>query len=203
MSGKAIIAKQPFLRGFTGSLLSFRTFSCLLAGLALCWLPFAQAQQFTVQDAKTTLVDSVYRLDADLVYEFSPTIFDAMENGVVMTLVLDIEVFRPRRYFWDDVIAELEQRYEVQYFAISDQYILRNLNSGTQFIFPSLASAIDSMSRIRNLPIIDAALLAEGEHYMVRVRSRLDFGSLPVPLQLRAYVSRDWWLGSGWYSWDL
>jgi hypothetical protein len=175
-----------------------------LSALALSsWMGLAEAQQFTVNEGKTKLVDDVYLLDASLSYEFTQETLDALDNGVPLTLVLDIEVYRPRRYLWDEVIASLAQRYEIHYHALSGQYLLYHLNSGAQFTYPTLESALASLGKVENIPIIDAPLLAPDQHYMVRVRSRLDIDALPVPLQLIAYVSRDWWLTSGWYSWDL
>ena len=175
------------------------------AGFGLCAVPNANATPplFTVHDAKTELVDKVYRLDANLEFKLSPQALAALDSGVMLTLVLDIEVYSPRRYLWDDVLATLEQRYEIKYHALSDQYLLRNINSGSQFAYSTLDSALSAIGRIEQLPILDEHLLQAEKHYMVRVRSRLDLDSLPAPLLLKAYVSSEWWLSSGWYSWDL
>lgn len=174
-----------------------------LVGLGVVANAQAAAPAFTVHDAKTELVGDVYRLDANLDFELPPQALKALDSGVVLTLVMDIEVFSPSRYLWDDVVATLEQRYEVQYHALADQYLLRNLNSGSQFVYSTLDSALSALGKIDQVPILDAHLLEPEKIYKVRVRSRLDLGSLPVPLQLKAYVSSDWWLSSGWYSWDL
>jgi uncharacterized protein DUF4390 len=99
--------------------------------------------------------------------------------------------------------AGREQRYEIQYHALADQYLLRSLNSGSQFVYSTLGEALATLGRIEKLPVLDAHLLQKDELYKVRVRSRLDLSSLPVPMQLKAYVSSEWWLSSGWYSWDL
>jgi hypothetical protein len=163
----------------------------------------AEPPQFTVHNARTELVDQVYRLEASLSYQFSAEALKALNSGVPLILVLDIEVYRPRRYIWDDVVATLAQRYQIQYHALSDKYLLRNLNSGAQFSYPSLDAALAALSDTGEIPIIDAHLLEKGVRYMVRVRSRLDLDALPVPLRLRAYISSEWWLSSGWYSWDL
>jgi hypothetical protein len=81
--------------------------------------------------------------------------------------------------------------------------LLHAKNSGARFVYPTLDDALATLEKIDSLPIIDAHLLNVGDHYMVQVRSRLDFDSLPAPLRLKAYFSNDWWLTSGWYSWDL
>ena len=173
--------------------------TCIASG----WTTQASAQQFSVQNVKTELVDDVYRLDAKLQYHFTKEALEALENGVSLTLVLDIEVIKPRRYMWDENIATLEQRYEIQFHALTDQYLLNNKNSGSRSVYSTLDEALSSLGQINNLPIIDAHLLNKEDHYMVQVRSRLDLDSLPVPLRLKGYFSSDWWLTSGWYSWDL
>ena len=198
---------RPFVgekgSGAAGINLRHLTSMCLGICLAVFWSAATSAQTFTIQDAKTELVDKVYRLDANLKYRFSPQALDALENGVTLILALDIEVIKPRRYMWDEEIANLEQRYEIRYLALTDQYLLNNKNSGSQFAYSTLGEALATLEKIDSLPIIDAHLLNDQNHYMVQVRSHLDFDSLPAPLRLKAYFSNEWWLTSGWYSWDL
>lgn len=177
--------------------------SCLGTCLLSSWTVHAHAQQFTIENAKTELVNQVYSLDATLKYQFTPEALAALKNGVPLVLVLDIEVIKPRRYMWNEEIASLEQRYEIRYLALTGQYLLNNKNSGEKHVYPKLEDALYSLGHIHELPLIDAHLLNKNEHYMVRARSHLDFDSLPVPLRLKAYFSSEWWLSSGWYSWDL
>jgi len=163
----------------------------------------ASDQLFTIENANTALVNQVYNLNASLKYTFSKEALSALDNGVSLFLVLDIEVIRPRRYLWDEDIATLAQRYEIKYLALTNQYLLANTNSGSKHVYHSLDDALSTLEHIENLPIIDAHLLDKEEHYKVQVRSHLDIDSLPVPLRLKAYFSGNWWLTSGWYSWDL
>jgi hypothetical protein len=203
MLGEEIV-KPAHMRLLCESLQSkVRLLQSALVALCLSANVVAAPPQFAVHDAKTVLSGEVYELEARLEYQFTEAVLAALDNGVSLTLVLDIEVYSPSRYLWDDVIATLEQRYEIQYHALSGQYLLRNRNSGAQFVYSSLDLALETVGKIEGLPILDAYLLQKDEHYKVRVRSRLDLDSLPVPLQLKAYVSSDWWLSSGWYAWDL
>lgn len=172
----------------------------LLIGL----LPLAaSAQPFNVFDTRTTLDNGIYRLDADLSFELPDKAITALENGIPLTFALDIEVTRSRRYVWDDHVASLAQRTTIQYFALADHYLLHNLNSGHKTSYSTLTSALQALGKIRDLPIIDAELLDPDERYMVSIRSYLDFSGLPAPLRMRAYISSDWWLTSGWHSRDL
>lgn len=175
-----------------------------LCVLLICSSPLAaNAQSFSVLSANTTLTEGVYRLDAQLALPLPEKAIQALESGISLTFALDIEVSRLRRYLWNDDIASLRQRTTIQHLALTDQYLLHNLNSDHKSSHSSLASALHELETLKALPIIDAELLDPDERYRIRIRTSLDFNGLPVPLRMRAYVSSDWWLTSGWHSWDM
>jgi hypothetical protein len=163
----------------------------------------AEDSGFQIESAKTVLQDDVYHITMRLDYRFSPEVLEAIRSGVPMVLVMDIELFRTRKYWWDKEIAELQQRFQLQYHALAEQYIVRNLNSGAQYTAPTLNTALYYMQDVENLPLIDQQLLESNEQYRVRARVSLEFDALPAPLKFSAYTSRDWWLGSQWYEWSL
>lgn len=165
----------------------------------------AQAQGFAINNAEIILSDKVYHLNASLDFDFSNDVLEAINNGVPLVLELIIEILEPRRYWYDDEVASLEQRYQLQYHALSEQYIVINLNSGAQYTFFSLSAALQKIGNVNNLPIIDEQLLKDKniEHYYARIRTTLGFDNLPVPLKLDAWTSRSWWLGTDWVELEL
>jgi hypothetical protein len=166
--------------------------------------PLAAEPGFTITRAEAKLVNQVYHVSAEIDYEFSNKVLEAIQSGVPMVIGLDIEVRRPRSYLWDEQIAQLKQRFQLQYHALAEQYIVVNLNSGAQNTAPTLNTALYYLKNIDDLPLIDQQLLDPDEDYKVRLKVGLEFDSLPVPLKLSAYTSpRSWWLGSGWFVWDL
>lgn len=179
-----------------------RRWRTLLAGVLCCaavWPVLVHAEQVHVRQTEISLVDNVYRLDADIDYALPDVVLNALNNGVVLTFAVDIEVYRDREYLWNKVVAALEQRYEIQYHALTDQYLLHNVNSGSHLSYDSLGNALLSLGTLRQLPVIDTALLEDDVNYQLRISARLDFGKLPVPLQLKAYVTPEWRLGSDWH----
>ena len=165
----------------------------------------AQAQGFAINHAEIVLSDKVYHLNATLDFDFSSDVLEAISNGVPLVLELIIEILEPRRYWYDDEVASLEQRYQLQYHALSEQYIVINLNSGARYTFFSISAALQKIGSVNNLPIIDEQLLEDKdiENYYARIRTTLSFENLPVPLKLDAWTSRSWWLGSDWIELDL
>ena len=159
---------------------------------------------FVVNSASTELSDNVYYLHADIDYRFSDSVVEALHNGVPMVVVLDLELFRKRPWWWwDNKVASLEQRYQLQYHALSEQYLVTNLNSGKQYTSYTLHSALYGLRDVDKLPVIDRQLLSPDYQYYVRIRSRLSTNNLPVPLRMKALVSPSWWLSSAWYKWGL
>jgi hypothetical protein len=165
----------------------------------------ANADGFVINHAELVLSDKVYQLNATLEFDFSNDVLDAINNGVPLILELIIEILEPRRYWWDDEVATLAQRYQLQYHALSEQYLVRNLNSGAQYTYFSLSAALQRIGSVSNLPVIDEQLLAdkETENYYARIRANLSFENLPLPLKIDAWTSRSWWLDSEWIELNL
>jgi hypothetical protein len=170
---------------------------------ALLALTPVHAEDFTIRAARTHLVNQVHLLNASIDYRFSDRALQALESGVPITVRVDIEVRRKRDYWLDKVVAELEQRYQLQYHALSGSYLLRNLNSNSSEVFLTMEAALASVGVINDLPIIDDKLLESDSRYEVALQTRLDIESLPSPLRPWAYVTPSWRLSSDWYAWSL
>ena len=158
---------------------------------------------FVINDVSSKLVNNVYQLSASVEYNFSDNVLSAIQNGVPIIIVLDIEILQAREYLWGKLVAELKQRFKLQFHAISEQYIVENLNSGYQETFPTLHSALYILRQIKKLPIIDKKLIQQTKRYSGQARVRIELESLPVPLRMNAYITRSWWLGSDWFEWEL
>jgi hypothetical protein len=161
------------------------------------------AEDFTVSNVTTRLTSHVYVMNAQVDFQFSQKALDALANGVPLTLQMDIEVQRKRSWLPDETVASLEQYYQLRYHALSHQYLVRNLNSGALYTYPSRESALDALGEIRDFPLLDAKLIDPKERYEIELRVKLDIESLPSPLRLLAYISPDWHLGSDWSTWSL
>ena len=114
---------------------------------------------------------------------------DALHAGVPLVIRLDVEIFHPRRWWFDNEDAELLQSYQLEYHALSERYIVQNLNSGEQASFGSLFAALDMLGRVERLPLIDTAVLDDGRAYDVRLRAVAGQEQFPGPLRLLAFLA--------------
>lgn len=163
----------------------------------------ALAQEFTVRSATLTPVQGVYQLNARLSFTLPDGARQAIQDGVALTLNVQLEVHRARRWWLDDTVATLAQHYEVVYHALSENFLLRNVNSGEQRAFESLDAALESLSEIRDLPALDQSLLDPNESYEARVRGLIDVRTLPDTLRLVLFWTDDWRQTADWYRFPL
>lgn len=158
---------------------------------------------FEVRSATTQINDGVHTLDARLQLVLSSEALAALESGVTLTIELQLQVIRLRRWMIDDEAAELTIRYELEYRPLSQRYSVKNLNSGEQDTFATLFSALNSLGRVQGLPIIDDALLQTDRDYQLRLRARLNTQQYPATLRLLFFWRGQWQLQSEWFEWSL
>lgn len=158
---------------------------------------------FVVREASLVLRDNVYHLNARIDYRLSQEAINAVRNGVPLILAMDIHVERQRDWWLNQDVATLTQNYLLLYHALTEKYVIHNLNSGTQENYIHLDTALWSLGRVEALPVIDANLLETGAEYNIALRARVDIESLPAPMRPLAYISSDWQLQSDWYTWSL
>ena len=145
----------------------------------------------------------MYFATARIDYRLSDDALEALDSGVALTVQLQIELTRKRRFWLDAGIATLRQDYSLSFQPLSDRYVVKNLNSGEQDSFATLFSALNNMGRVVDLPIIDASLLNPDANYEISLRAVLDQNTLPGPLRLIAFWSSGFRLDSDWYVWRL
>ena len=178
------------------------------AGLVLASLSApAQADDdqggFVIRTAYTELAGGVYYLNADVDLNLSDDAVNALENGLPLTVELQIEIIKHRSFIWNTRIAALTERYQISFHALTRRFIITNLNSGDQQSFASYREAVTSLGQVSDLPVIDADLLQPDTRYNIRMRAVLDIKSFPGPLQLIASLFKGWDLTSDWYQWVL
>ena len=175
----------------------------LALGAGLAQESIEREGYFEVRSASTRPINGVHTLDARLQLVLSSEALAALGSGVTLSIELQMQVIRVRRFLIDDVEAELAIRYQLQYRPLSQRYIVRNLNSGNQDSFATLYSALNNLGRIQGLPVIDDALLSPDRPYRLRLRAMLNTQEYPVILRLLFFWRGQWQLQSEWFEWSL
>ena len=157
--------------------------------------------RFEVRSADLELKDGVYHLNARMDLPVGDAVRRGLADGVPLTIELDLDIERVRQLLPNSRVAELTQRYHLQYNAVSARYILRNDNSGQQESIGTVDAALERLSEVRSVPVLDQSLMASNRRYEASVRVKADYGSVPFTLRLLMFWVSDWHRESDWYTW--
>jgi len=122
-------------------------------------------------------------LDVNLQLALTPTLLDALDHGVPLTLIFKLDM--------DDGSSSARFR-ELSYLPMTRRYRLLT-DDGTARYFQSRLQLLAALDHVR-LPLA----LPSGSG---SVRLYLDTASLPAPLRLPALFDRDWHLAAARYHW--
>lgn len=161
------------------------------------------APEIRVQKVETSRQKEWYFLDATILYDLSHEAIEALHNGVRLNFIIELRVFNQRFSWLRREKANINHRYTLRYHALSRQYSLFNFNTEAIVNYPSLELALTAMGELRQIPLIDSALLNSKREHFLEIRSRLEIESLPLPLRSMAYFTSGWILNSNWSVWAL
>jgi hypothetical protein len=159
--------------------------------------------RFEVRSADLELIDGVYHMNARIQLPISDAVRRGLAEGVPLSVEVDLNIKRVRQLLPNSTVAELTQRYHLQYNAVSARYILRNDNSGQQQSLGTVEAALEQLSELHSLPVLDKALIAKDRRYEANVRAKIDFGTVPFTLRLVMFWVSDWHRECDWYAWTF
>ncbi len=158
--------------------------------------PPVRAAGIAIESAELRLSNEFYVLDAQVRYSLSKEALEALQHGIALDVLLDVQITRERSYLWDAQVTRVRQGYRVEHHALSGQYVVANRVTGERRNFPTLAEAIQVLGEVRGIPIVQARVLTAPHRYRAYLNVRLDIEALPVPLRALAYFTSRWRLTS-------
>ena len=163
---------------------------------------WAEEYKASVQHVEITTDNSEYIVNADIVYRLSPIAKEALQKGISLTWVVMVKVQR-EGLLWDTTLQELEIAYQIQSHALLNLYSVKKMEDGTINMFSTLTAALNSISKIRDLSVIEKKLILPGESYQIAIKVLFNREALPVPLRPMSYFNSEWALSSHWSLWQL
>jgi Domain of unknown function (DUF4390) len=176
-------------------------FAAIVVIALLAVIPAAHAEGIIrVKSVALEAVDDGYQFDADFEISLNPKLEYALEKGMVLYFVTELNLVNSRWYWFDERIAQSRVREGLSYYALTRQY---RLSRGALYQnFATLKEALHALGRVRSRPIIATAELKPDVEYTVELRMRLDIAALPKPFQVETLSSKDWDLSTGILRWS-
>lgn len=174
--------------------------------IALCgWAALAAASGFKVSSVQARANGQSLRLTGSIDLSLSGKVEDAIANGIPIELLIDVRLYRDRRFLWDENVESWTLRRELRHHALTGQYLI-NAGPGAAVAretFNTLNEALNEMGSLSDLNLPISGVLAADAEYHVKLRAGLDVEALPPLLRPVAYTARAWNLSSGWTTWKV
>lgn len=173
-----------------------RWFGAFLCAATLALAPPASADDIEVTEVQLVPAEDGLALSADFAFDLNARLAEAVVNGVSLYFVVEFELTRRRRWWFDDRAAAKRLQIRLSYQHLSRHY---RLSTGVlQQNYATLDEALNVLRRVRGWLVLDRnATLADAD-YEAAVRMRLDTALLPKPFQLSAITNRELNLESPW-----
>ena len=151
--------------------------------------------------ARIETSDEGYRLSAAFSFDLNRGLEDAINRGVPLYFTTEVELTRPRWYWFDEKAINATQTIRISYNVLTRRYHAA-ITGSLQQSFDTLDDAMSLIRRPSRWVIADKGALQVGEVYKVAVRMGLDLAQLPKPFQVNALNNSDWRLSSDWKTFN-
>ncbi len=179
----------------------YKKFSVLL-GL-MCWLLTAVAAEssLSVDYAALELKEDAYVLNAAFSASFDEVIEEAIKKGVPLTFVIEFQIVEPRKYWFDDEVVTISKTVDLNYHALTRQYLVTR--DGHQKSFESLSEARLELAQVKDWKVVSKNQLEKNSRYQAAILMRLDKSTLPKAIQVDSISTDEWNLVSAVYRWPI
>lgn len=171
-----------------------RLLACQLLLLFAC----AQAQAadgVEITRASIEASEEGYKLSVNYAFDLNTGLEDAIQHGVPLSFTTQIELTRPRWYWYDDKAVSERQTIRIRYDVLTRQYHV-SASGGMQQSFATLEDAMVLVRRPSRWLIAPRGALKPGQTYDVTLRMFMDRDQLSKPIQLSAFNNSRWRLES-------
>lgn len=172
--------------------------------IAVALLPLiGKAADLDVRTASIGLADGAWQLMARIDYRLTEEARKAIENGVVLTFRVEVEVARLRQWLPNEDIASVAEEWQLSYEPLSERYVVRYPRGTESSSHATLFGALNALGRVQGLRVAAEAELERGSEYEIAVRAQLSEQQLPAPLWAFRFWDSGFSLSSDWYEWTF
>ncbi len=188
-----------------------RTGFCLRALLLCSWLLGAAVLPATAQTPSNSVVevtelrlersDNALLLQSSLRLDLSSTVEDALQKGMPIYFVTEVELMRDRWYWYDKKVGSATRHYRLAYQPLTRKWRLNvsrdpigavGLASSLSQTFETLPEALSAIRRTVNWKLADLSDIEIDNKLNLSFKFRLDVSQLPRPFQMMAGSQAEW-----------
>ena len=176
----------------------------LISSLLILLSFSARAETFYIDYATVNPIGNGYVLNAKIKYPLTARVKEAIDNGITITFsqqfeLIDSTPILGKYWHWNTTLWSSEIRYQLRYHALTQQYLLLDIDTHLQQNFSTLDDTLNALGRIINFNL-PPEYIDEPDTLIFQLRSGIDLNSLPTPMRPGVLVSSKWQLTSPWVA---
>ncbi|MEO6268671.1 MAG: DUF4390 domain-containing protein [Lautropia sp.] len=178
--------------------------AALGCAVLLTWMRPAQSSStIDVEQARLEILrpEDQVLLSAEFTLSLTETLRDAVNRGLALYFVIELQIQRGRWYWFDEDVVTTQMEWRLSYHALTRQF--RVAADGRSESFGALEEALAAMSSIKGWRVAPLSRFDTRSVYQVWVRMKLDTTRLPKPFQMTALTDSDWNPQSEWKRFDF
>ena len=157
----------------------------------------------TISNLASAAKDDLIYLSMQAHFNLPDFLIDAVNTGIKLTFIADIEMLNKRSMLPNKKVLDLEWHKDLHFYSLTRHYVVDDVTFNRQANFNSLENAFTFLGHYESLPITEQPLLASSQATHTRVRIKLSRANLPLLLRLKSYILYPRPLSSDWHQWSL
>jgi len=152
---------------------------------------------------KVDSANNVYLVSAQLDYQLTPYLEQALLNGIVLNSTTRVVHVKPSSWWWSQAESLSTLNHQLKYHALSRHFLLTRNNTNDNWNFRSLTAALRKMGSVVNhrLPALPKTI-HDGGH-SIYLSSTLSPATLRLPLRIQSIFSSQYSMSSEVIKWPL
>jgi len=152
---------------------------------------------------KIDAANNVYLVSAQIDYQLSPYLEQALLNGIVLNSSTRMVLVKPGNWWWNQAEVLSTLNYQLKYHALSQHFLLTRSDTNENWNFRSLMAALRKMGSVVNhrLPALPNTIREGGRS--IYLSSALSPATLRLPLKIQSIFSSQYSMSSEVIQWPL
>lgn len=149
----------------------------------------AHAQSY-IESGQCQIINNTWYLSATTHITLEQDPIDALKSGIPLYFRYDIKIYPDHSWFSE--AKKISHTRHLRYNHITLSYQVEDPITLKEHTFSNIEKALEKIGNIKNLPLLDSALLEDSTEPKIAVRLTLEEDKLPFSLRLTALVSKAW-----------
>ena len=162
----------------------------------------AMAQEAMLDGLRVWEADGEVRMYCRAVNCFTPEVIRTIQNGFTTTVSFDINLYRSRRFWFNNGIGKLSVEKTVKYLRVKDEYQIRTAD-GNEVLLRDVDAVEKALFELPELTVARTDQLSSEVSYTLQVRASVWAATLPLFLDYLLLGATLVEVDTGWKEIDL